>query len=117
MHSSSAIDVGKPLAGLLVDEWVETVPAASETTGIALPYDRPNSAPPQAMLLAVPPEPEAPWTVGTLQQVLLETLDLARVRAVDPDALDEVGQFLPAACFAVNTAGDTVATDFTRIKS
>ena len=26
-----------------------------------------------------------------LQQVLLETLDLARVRAVDPDALDEIG--------------------------
>jgi hypothetical protein len=117
VQSSSALDVGKPLAGLLVDEWVETVPGASETTGIALPYDRPNSAPPQAMLLAVPPELEAPWTVGTLQQVLLETLDLARVRAVDPDALDEVGQFLPAACFAVNTAGDTVATDFTRIKT
>jgi hypothetical protein len=51
-----------------------------------------------------------------LQQVLLETLDLARIRAVDLDALDEVGHYLPALYFAFNTAGETVSTDFTRIK-
>ena len=44
-----------------------------------------------------------PWTVWSLQQVLLETLDLARIRAVDPDALDEVGHYLPALYFAFNT--------------
>ena len=51
-----------------------------------------------------------------MQQVLLETLDLARIRAVDPDALDDVGHYLPALYFAINTAGDTVSTDFTRIE-
>jgi hypothetical protein len=51
-----------------------------------------------------------------LQQVLLETLDLARIRAVDSDALDEVSHYLPATYFACNVAGDTVSTDFTTVK-
>ena len=117
VQSSAALDVRKPLAGLLIDEWVEVVPSANETTGIALQYDRPSSAPPQTILLAVPPELEVPWTVWSLQQVLLETLDLARVRAVDPDALNETGHYLPALYFALNIAGDTISTDFYKIRA
>ena len=112
VQSTARVDVRRPLAGLLIDEWVEVVPNGTETTGIALPYDQPNSAPPQSILLAVPPEMDAPWTVWSLQQVLLETLDLARIRAVDLDALGEVGHYLPAMYFAVNTVGDAVSTDF-----
>jgi hypothetical protein len=48
--------------------------------------------------------------------VLLETLDLARLRAVDPDALDEIGHYLPALYFACNTEGHTVSADFGTIK-
>ena len=116
VQSTAPIDATKPLAGVLIDEWVEVVPSATETTGIALQYDQPNAAPPQTILLAVPPEIGTPWTVWSLQQVLLETLDLARIRAVDSDALNDVGHYLPALYFACNTAGDTVATDFTTIK-
>ena len=116
VQSTAPIDVHQPLAGALIDEWVEVVPNATETTGIALQYDQPNAAPPQTILLAVPPELDVQWTVWSLQQVLLETLDLARIRAVDPDALDEVGHYLPALYFACNTSGDTVSTDFTAIK-
>jgi hypothetical protein len=116
VQSATTFDVGQPLAGLLIDEWVEVVPGVTEITGIALQYDQPNAAPPQTILVAVPPEIESPWTIWSLQQVLLETLDLARIRAVDPDALDEVGHYLPALYFACNTAGDTVSTDFTKIK-
>jgi len=116
IQSAAPVDVRQPLAGLLIDEWVEVVPSPKETTGIALQYDQPNAPPPQTILLAVPPEVDLPWTVWSLQQVLLETLDLARIRAVDSDALDDVGHYLPALYFAVNTAGDTVSTDFTKIK-
>lgn len=116
VQAATPLDVRKPLAGLLIDEWVETVPSATETTGIALQYDRPNATPPQNILVAVPPVVEAPWTVWSLQQVLLETLDLARVRAVDPDALGDVGHYLPATYFAVNTEGDAITTDFTKIR-
>jgi hypothetical protein len=117
VQSAAPLDVRQPLVGLLIDEWVEVVPSPTETTGIALQYDQPNAAPPQTILLAVPPEIEAPWTIWSLQQVLLETLDLARIRAVDPDALGEVGHFLPALYLACNTINDgAVSTDFTTIK-
>ena len=116
MQSATPVEVSKELTGLLIDEWVEVVPNAKETTGIALQYDQPNSAPPQTILVAVPPDVESPWTVWSLQQVLLETLDLARIRAVDASTLDEVGHYLPALYFAYNTLGDTVSTDFTTIK-
>ncbi len=116
VQSTTPVDVRQPLAGVLADEWVEVVPNAIETTGIAFQYDQPNAAPPQTILIAVPPAVDAPWTVWSLQQVLLETLDLARVRAVDPDALDEIGHYLPALYFAINTANHTVSTDFSAIK-
>ena len=116
VQSAAAIDITKPLAGLLIDEWVEVVPSTTEITGLAFQYDQPNAAPPQTILLAVPPEIGTPWTILSLQQVLLETLDLARIRAVDSEALDEVNHYLPALYFACNVAGDTVSTDFTTIK-
>jgi hypothetical protein len=116
VQSTAPIDVRQSLAGVLIDEWVEVVPSAKETTGIALQYDQPNAAPPQTILIAVPPEVESPWTVWSLQQVLLETLDMARLRAVDSGALGELGHYLPALYFAFNSAGETVSTDFTTIK-
>ncbi len=116
VQSSTPIDPSKPLTGLFVDEWVEVVPSPTEITGVAFQYDQPNAAPPQTILVAVPPELESPWTVWSLQQVLLETLDLARIRAVDSDALREIGHYLPAMYFAINTAGHTVSTDFTTVR-
>lgn len=99
------------LAGMLVDEWAETVPARSETTAVAFRYDPPDAAAPQAVLVAVPPDLEKEWTVGTLHQVLLETLDLAHLRAVGPEELDDAGHYLPAATLAFNAMGDVVSTD------
>ena len=99
-----------------LDEWVEVMPNPKETTGLVFQYDQPDSAPPQSILLAVPPDPDQPWNLWQLQQVLLETLDLARIRAVDPDTLDEVGHYLPAMHFAANIGGDTVSTDFAKLK-
>lgn len=116
VQSSAPLDPRLPLAGLLIDEWVEVVPGATETTGISFQYDQPNAAPPQSILLAVPPVIGQPWTIWSLQQVLLETLDLARIRAVDPDALGEIGHFLPAIFLSFNAAGHTVSTDFSTIR-
>ena len=116
VQSASPVNAAQPLAGVLIDEWVEVIPSPTEITGVALQYDQPSAAPPQTILIAVPPEIGRPWTVWSLQQVLLETLDLARIRAVDSEALDEVGHYLPALYFACNTLGDTVSTDFTTIK-
>jgi hypothetical protein len=102
---------GGNLCGLLVDEWTELVPSRNETTGIAFQYDPPDASAPQAILLAVPPVVGKPWTVGGLNRVLLETLDLLRIRAVDPVALGDLGHYLPATYLAFNANADAVSTD------
>jgi hypothetical protein len=43
--------------------------------------------------------------------VLLETLDLLRIRAVDPVALGDLGHYLPATYLAFNANADAVSTD------
>ena len=83
-------------SGLMVDERIEVVPSDSETTGLAFHYDAPGSAPPQAMLLAVPPAPARRWSLDWLESILLETLELAQLRAVDPDTVKGAGALLPA---------------------
>jgi hypothetical protein len=113
VQAANSLDVTKPLTGVFVDEWVELVPNRSETTGVVFQYDQPGTAPPQCILLAVPPDLDQPWNLWSLQQVLLETLDQALIRAVDPDSLDEVGHYLPGLYFAFNREGETVSTDLT----
>jgi hypothetical protein len=104
---------GTSMAALIVDEWVETVPLAEETGGVGFHFDRPNAEPPQAILLAIPPDVGAPWAHDTIESVLLETLDLAAIRTASPESLGVVAQIVPAAVFAFNAAGDTITTDFT----
>jgi hypothetical protein len=110
---SKTFDAAQPLAGLLIDEWVETVPNASETTAVAFQYDQPDATPPHAILIAVPPVPDQAWTADTLHRVLMETMDLAKMRMVDPSLLGELQHFLPAMYFASNAANDTVSIDWT----
>ena len=111
VHRPEPVDVAGPLAAVFVDEWVETVPDPEETTAITFQCDPPSTAPPQSLLLAVPPIPGQPWTVGILQRVLAEAFDLAKLRAVPPNALSVVGQYLPAVFLALNADQDAVSTD------
>ncbi len=111
LQGATDVDLAAPLAGLLVDEWTEVVPRGTETAGLAFCYDPPDAMAPQAVLLAVPPDPAAPWTVGALNRVLLETLDLAHLRATGPESVDAVGHYLPATMLAFNIEGDAVSTD------
>jgi hypothetical protein len=74
-------------AGLLLDEWTETVPADRETTGISFNVNRPNATAPQAILIAVPAALTGHWTFSNLVGAVHEALDLAKLRAVEPDAL------------------------------
>jgi hypothetical protein len=131
VHAAATLDLKRPLAGLLIDEWVEVVPSARETTAIAFQYDAPDSRAPQSMLLAVPSSPGAPWTAAGLHRLLLDTLAQAQVRAIDAEALDtavlnpvagaqaigELSHFLPALHFAVNVDGDAVSPDFRPLTS
>ncbi|HVF16327.1 MAG TPA: hypothetical protein VNA21_05430, partial [Steroidobacteraceae bacterium] len=112
VQGATNLDPTQPLMGMLIDEWVETVPNAKETTAIAFQYNPPDACAPQSILLAVPPVIGQEWTVGTLYQVLLETFDLAKLRGVDVESLWEVGHYLPAMFLGFNEKGETASTDF-----
>ena len=74
-HYAVPFAEAKRQCGLLLDEWTETLPAETETTGIAFHFDRPSSEPPQAWLLAIPPDPKGSWTWQDLVDSVTETLD------------------------------------------
>jgi hypothetical protein len=116
VHAPGKLDTALPMAGLFLDEWVEIIPNEKETTGVTFQYNQPDATAPHAILLVVPPDPAGlqTWTLEALQKVLLETMDLVRLRAVGPESLSELGQYLPALYFALNREGDTVSTDFLR---
>ncbi|MGK4005476.1 hypothetical protein WMF31_22820 [Sorangium sp. So ce1036] len=109
---STALDPTAALAGLLIDEWVEVVPSRHETTALAFQFNPPDACAPQSVLLAVPPVPGQAWTAAQLHRVLVETLDLAKLRAIDVEALGEMAHYLPALFFAFNTENDVASTDF-----
>jgi hypothetical protein len=115
VHLPAGAKLPKPAAALLVDAWVEPVPNPQETAGVAFHLERPTSQPPQACLIAVPPDPAAPWSTATLEAVLAETLDAARMRAVPAEALQATTQLLPALQFAFNPAGETISTNFSAL--
>ena len=110
LHRTVAAAAGDPWVGLLVDEWNEIVPRTVEDTAVAFHYDDPGAEAAQAVLVAVPPTQAAAWDLASLLDTLNETLDLAKVRAVDGELLP-LGQLLPAIYLAANLNQDTVSTN------
>lgn len=102
-HYATAFQKTQRQCGLLLDEWTEVIPGKEETTGITFHYDRPNSEPPQAMLLVTPPAFDGAWGWQDLVDALRETLEMARKRAVEPVQVDATpyARFLPATVMAV----------------
>ncbi|HEX6397961.1 MAG TPA: hypothetical protein VFZ95_11080, partial [Steroidobacteraceae bacterium] len=113
VHTLAALNTTQVLSGLVFDEWTEVVPSASETTAIAFQFDVPDSCAPQSVLIAVPPVVGQDWTTESLRTLLMETLDLAKLRAVDTSSLGAAAQHLPGLYLAFNAADHAVSTDFT----
>jgi hypothetical protein len=102
---------GDTVAGLFVDEWVEVVPQAEETTSVAFHYDAPTSCAPQVMLLGVQPPGLEGWGPDEALRIVEEAHALARIRLVDLDDVPELGQLLPAMVTDENPAGDVIGLD------
>ncbi len=113
-HFAAPFDENQPQAGLLLDEMTETIPSKTEDTGLTFHYDRPNSEPPQSLLLALPAQFTGSWQWDDLVDSVLETMDLARKRAIEPDHIDTTGygRFLPAVISAVTLYPMTAALNF-----
>jgi hypothetical protein len=98
-------DPSKNQCGLLIDEWTELIPSKQETAGITFHYDRPNSEPPQVMLLAMPTDFRGEWQWSDLVDTINETLEMAKKRAIEPDQVDDssYARFLPATVSSTTT--------------
>jgi hypothetical protein len=112
----------QPQVGLVIDEWAEVVPERQQTTGVTFHYDQPNSEPPQTMLLAVSPRigvPGSRWDLKTLLEVVNETLDLAKKRAIEPDTLahTHLAMLLPAFVAPTAAMATTNTLPFRRVNS
>ncbi len=88
---------GGPAHLLVLDEVAEVLPAPTAATGLALNYNAPNARAPQSILLAVHPNPAAPWTWRLMLDTVREAVELAKIRGVDLDDLQQtgLGEFLP----------------------
>ena len=102
------VDADAAVAGLVVDAWVEDLPAqpgpkadpndprpGRARTGLAIRSNSASSRPPQALLSAVSPDGKR-WTTDSLRGVIEQTLELAQVRMVTLERLAGEGLVLPA---------------------
>ncbi|GAA2511317.1 hypothetical protein [Winogradskya humida] len=97
LYAPDGLDWARGGAGLLVDAWTETVPAADETTAVAFHFDAPGARAPQAMLLAVHPSPdETHWSFDTVAGCVHEAVDLAQLRTLGSPELAPLATLVPA---------------------
>ncbi|MHB8148531.1 MAG: hypothetical protein ACYDIB_00050 [Desulfobulbia bacterium] len=124
VHLNLPADWSQPLCGLVIDEWTETLPSEDELTGITFHYNQPDSTAPQSLLLAVTPEETGHWQWDNLVYTLLDTLELAKLRAVEPEHVDTTlfSQLLPTVMgevvptemqdVSINPLGVQIVVDF-----
>jgi hypothetical protein len=113
LHRPQQPAAAQPWFGLFIDDWTETIPSIKETTGIGFHFDDTSAEAAQAILLAVPPTDAQAWDLLSVADILNETLDLAKIRAVDLELIGKLGQILPAIYLPVNEAEDTISSRFT----
>jgi hypothetical protein len=124
----TAYDGSAPHSGLLLDEWPEQIPLATQSTGLAFNYDQPNAMAPQTLLVAVCPDDRDTWDEDLLAAIVYETLDFVKQRSLDYATFSQfknipanlplslgiprLGQILPALYFAFNPSRDAVSAEF-----
>jgi hypothetical protein len=115
IQSDPAVDLTQSLAALLIDDWVEIIPKRDQITALSFQADAPRAQAPQAILMAVSPDPTTRWSVDALSDVLHETMDLTKIRAVDLESAAWAGRILPAICLPDNTLGDTIGVPMKKL--
>lgn len=118
----------KKLAGMVIDKWKEVLPERHKTSAVAMNYNQPNVEPPQTILLSVSPKKAGNWEWSDLLQSIVDTMDLAKKRAIDQDIIakgleeQKVGgvqknvlrYLLPGIVAPVCLNGDTPWVDFSK---
>jgi hypothetical protein len=79
-----------------LDAWTDSVPSRRHTTAAAFGFNAPKSRAPQAVLLAVPPDPSERLSPEGLLDVVLGTRELAHARGAGPADRDGLPYATPA---------------------
>ena len=109
VHAPAGLDLAtvppdSAVAVALLDRFSETVPGDRHSTSVAFGFAAPTSRAPQAILLAVPPDPAVPLDTDGLVRILAETRQLAHARMARPADLGSVQALLPAALLPADGA-------------
>ncbi|MFZ2368916.1 MAG: hypothetical protein WAW48_20320, partial [Azonexus sp.] len=112
--SAPKVDLTSGSAVLVfVDEWTELFPAETLTGALAFHYDAPSSAPANVILLGLPRAGSEGWSDADLAATAQEALSIARMRAIDPDLLTGLGQFLPVGFLRDGSVGGAALRSLT----
>jgi hypothetical protein len=92
-------DPADPVAAVtVIDRFSEVIPAEDQTTAATFGFDAPAAKAPQAILLAVPPDPAAALDDRTVLDIVAGARQLAQARVARPADLDPgLRGLLPAA--------------------
>lgn len=112
-HYTVPFDQTTRQCGLLLDEWTEVIPGPDRDTGITFHFDRPDNEPAQTILIVTPASDTRTWQWEDLVGALIDTLDLARLRAVEPAQVDETAysMFSPATVMATSVHPISIVTN------
>lgn len=117
IHALDPLDLRRPLAGLTVDGWTETIPSTGETTAVSFHYDAPGARAPQAVLIAVHPAVSpGTWDFATLAETVAEAIDLTHLRAVGAPELTALDSLLPALYLPDNHTHDVPGVSLLRLR-
>lgn len=98
----------RPGGDAIVIDAFSTSPASAElSTGVAVHQDSPRARAPQSILIAVTP-PSKTWTLDLLETTIRDTIELARLRMLDPHQVHD--HYLPALHLADELDTETIGT-------
>jgi hypothetical protein len=92
-----AFSADEPITGLILDEWVDSIPAEAQDTAITFNYDVPQAEAPNAILIVVPSG--SAWQPHEAARALSTVIDLLRLRTLSADEVltdPRLAEMLPA---------------------
>ncbi len=96
---------GTRVAVAVIDRFAESIPDGEQVASVAFPHDLPTSRPPQAVVLAVPPDVGAELTTAVVLDIVAGVRELSRARMTNAAAVGAAASVLHLA--AVPATGRT----------
>jgi hypothetical protein len=94
-YGSSTAWAGEKVAIGMMDSFSEAIPMPQRNTTVGFGFNAPAARPPQAILLAVPPQPRQHLDNDLVLQIVIETRELTHARTAHIEDLGELQTIAP----------------------